>query len=73
MVQRKRHFAKALTYRVFGSAGTAAIAYVATGDAKIGVSVGVIDSVVKVGIYYAHERMWYRIKWGVRESGAGRE
>ncbi len=70
MVERKRHLAKALTYRVLGSAGTAAIAYVATGDAKIGASVGVIDSIVKIGFYYAHERVWYRIRWGVRESGA---
>lgn len=73
MVQRKRHLAKALTYRVLGSAGTAAIAYIATGDMKIGASVGAIDSIAKIGIYYAHERVWYRIKWGVRESGAKRD
>ena len=73
MVERKRHLAKALTYRVLGSAGTAVIAYVATGDPKIGASVGAIDSIAKIGIYYAHERVWYRIKWGVRESGAKRE
>jgi uncharacterized membrane protein len=70
MVERRRHLAKALTYRVMGSAGTAAIAYIATGDMKIGASVGAIDSIAKIGIYYAHERVWYRIKWGVRESGA---
>ena len=69
MVERKRHLAKALTYRVFGSAGTAAIAYFATGDARIGVAVGVIDSVAKIGIYYLHERVWYRIRWGVRSTG----
>jgi uncharacterized membrane protein len=65
MVQRKRHLAKAVTYRVFGSAGTAAIAYVATGDAAIGATVGVLDSVVKIGLYYVHERLWYRVRWGV--------
>ena len=73
MVDRKRHLAKALTYRVLGSAGTAAIAYVATGDVRIGASVGAIDSIVKIGIYYAHERVWYRIKWGVRERGVSGE
>jgi uncharacterized membrane protein len=64
MVERKRHFAKALSYRVFGSAATAAIAYIATGDVRIGASIGVIDSIVKIGAYYVHERIWYRIKWG---------
>src|SRR5438045_265778 len=71
MVQRKRHLAKALTYRVFGSAATAGIAYVATGDMRIGASVGIIDSVVKVGAYYLHERVWYRIRWGIRAEAGG--
>ena len=73
MVERKRHLAKALTYRVFGSAGTAAIAYIATGDARIGLSVGLIDSVAKVGIYYLHERVWYKVKWGVRAGSTKKD
>jgi uncharacterized membrane protein len=76
MVERKRHLAKAITYRAFGSATTAAIAYVATGHAGIGVSVGIADSLIKIGGYYIHERIWYRIKWGIRaapEEAAHRE
>ena len=73
MVERKRHLAKALTYRVFGSAGTAAIAYIATGDARIGLSVGLIDSVAKIGIYYLHERAWYKVKWGVRAGSTKKD
>jgi uncharacterized membrane protein len=67
MVQRRRHLAKAVTYRVFGSVGTAAIAFVATGDLRIGASIGVMDSVAKVALYYFHERAWYRIRWGLRD------
>jgi uncharacterized membrane protein len=70
MVERKRHLAKAVTYRVFGSAGTAVIASVATGDAALGASIGLLDSVVKVGLYYVHERAWYRVRWGVRAEPA---
>ncbi len=71
MVERKRHLAKAVTYRVFGSGATAFIAFVATGDAAIGASIGALDSVVKIGLYYVHERLWYRVRWGVRrEAGA---
>lgn len=65
MVLRKRHFAKAVTYRVLGSAGTAAIAYGATGSLQLGAAVGVVDTVVKIGLYYFHERIWYRVRWGV--------
>ncbi|MCC6659750.1 MAG: DUF2061 domain-containing protein [Phycisphaerales bacterium] len=71
MVERKRHLAKAVTYRIMGSFGTAVIAMAATGDARIGVSIGVLDSVLKIGFYYAHERLWYRIRWGIRPDGQG--
>lgn len=68
MVERKRHLAKALTYRLFGSGVTAGIAYFATGDAALGASIGAIDTVVKIGGYYLHERAWYRIQWGIRHE-----
>jgi uncharacterized membrane protein len=71
MVERKRHLAKAVTYRVFGSAATAFIAFGATGDVGIGASVGALDSVLKIGLYYLHERLWYRVKWGIRGGGSG--
>lgn len=71
MVERKRHLAKAVSYRIMGSLGTAAIAVVATGDPRLGVSIGLLDSVVKVGLYYAHERAWYRVRWGIRADNAG--
>jgi uncharacterized membrane protein len=73
MVERKRHLAKAVTYRFFGTFGTAAIAYAVSGDMKIGAAVGVIDSVAKIGLYYAHERLWYRIRWGVQTHATGHE
>lgn len=68
MVERKRHLAKAVTYRVFGSAATAGIAYAVSGSVEIGAVVGVADSVFKIVLYYAHERIWYRVRWGVKPS-----
>lgn len=64
--ERKRHLAKAVTYRILGSLGTTIIAFAATGDARIGASIGALDTVVKIGFYYAHERVWHRIRWGAR-------
>ena len=72
MVQRRRHFAKAVTYRVFGSVGTAAIAFAATGDLRLGASIGVLDSLAKVALYYIHERAWYRVRWGLRDGYSDR-
>ena len=70
MAAWKRHLAKAVTYRLLGSMGTVVIAYAATGDAGASLSIGVIDSLAKVGFYYVHERAWCRIRWG---AGAGRD
>ena len=52
--------------RFFGTVGTAAIAYAVSGDPRLGASIGLLDSLAKIGLYYLHERAWYRIRWGVR-------
>lgn len=71
MSSRRRHLAKAVSYRVFGTVGTAAAAYVVTGNIEIGATIGVLDSVMKIGVYYLHERAWHRIAWGEsRRDGA---
>ena len=68
MVERKRHLAKAITYRLLGSTVTAGIGYLVSGSFELGAALGVADTVLKTGLYYAHERIWYRIKWGVVEG-----
>jgi uncharacterized membrane protein len=65
MVDRKRHLAKACTYRVFGSGVTAGVTYVLTGHATMSLLAGAADTVLKIVLYYIHERIWYRIPWGV--------
>ena len=65
MVQRKRHLAKAISYRVLGSLTTFAAVLVMTEQLHLSIGSALIESVVKIIMYYAHERAWYRIKWGV--------
>ncbi len=65
-VQRKRHIAKALSYRLFGSVQTVLIGYVLTGSIYISSIAGGVELVVKPVLYYIHERIWYRwIKFGL--------
>ncbi|PLX13076.1 MAG: hypothetical protein C0594_01670, partial [Marinilabiliales bacterium] len=42
------------------------IAYLITGNVEVGLGVGAFDVVIKMILYYFHERVWYRINWGVR-------
>ena len=61
MVERKRHLAKAVTYRVCGSVATVAVAYFITKDTAISATIGTGDALAKIALYYIHERLWYRI------------
>jgi uncharacterized membrane protein len=59
-----RSVAKAVSYRLFGSLTTFAIAFALTGDPMISSAVGIADLVAKAILFYVHERLWNRISWG---------
>jgi len=59
-----RHIAKSITYRIYSSSITFLISYVVTGKIKLGLSIGVADFFIKIGTYFIHERIWYRINFG---------
>jgi uncharacterized membrane protein len=62
--KRKRHIAKAITWRVTASTTTALIAWVVTGSIKLGLLVGGFESIAKIALYYFHERAWLRVSFG---------
>lgn len=64
MDTKSRSVAKAISYRAFGSLSTAFIFYFMTGDWKLSAGAGLADSVVKLGLYFLHERMWNQIPYG---------
>jgi len=65
MAQKRRHMAKALTYRVMGTCITSLSGWIITGSWQIGVLLGPVDALAKVALYYVHESFWDRIKWGL--------
>ena len=64
-VRPTRHIAKAITWRFVASIITTISGLLLTGSIEIGITIGVIDSVVKLFAYYGHERLWYRTKFGI--------
>jgi uncharacterized membrane protein len=67
-VERKRHLAKAVTWRIIASLTTALIAFAFGLPPKAIGGVFVADLVIKFIMYYAHERVWYKhIKYGVKD------
>jgi len=69
MVHVKRHIAKAISYRMVGSAQTILIGYLLTGSLVVSSTMGVIELVVKPIIYFFHERVWYKFsKFGLNKD-----
>lgn len=66
MVKRKRHIAKALSWRMVGTLDTFLLAWLITGSIEIGAMVGGVEVITKTVLYYVHERVWYNyIHYGV--------
>jgi len=60
---KKRTLVKTITWRVTASLTTFLIAWILTGDLLIGVSIGSIEAIAKIFLYYYHERIWNNISW----------
>ena len=60
---RKRTIVKTLTWRVTASLTTFIIAWVLTGDLLIGATIGSVEAIAKIFLYYFHERIWNNIRW----------
>ena len=59
-----RSIVKGVSYRVIGTLTTFAISFFITGEIASAVAIGFTDVIVKILIYYFHERVWNRISFG---------
>jgi len=59
-----RSIVKGMSWRVFGTMDTILIALFWTGDYKKALAIGATEVITKVGLFWLHERVWFRIKWG---------
>lgn len=69
---RSRSLVKAVTWRMLGSIDTFVISFVvarlfhrpATSALSIAGSIASAETITKVLLFYFHERIWARIRWG---------
>jgi len=59
-----RSIVKAITWRTGGTVVTFAVAWIITGNISLSAGIGILDTVIKIGAYYVHERLWIRVKFG---------
>ena len=60
---KKRTMVKTITWRITASLTTFLIAWMLTGDILVGASIGSIEAIAKIFLYYFHERIWINIGW----------
>lgn len=63
-VTRRRSLVKSLSYRIFGTLSSFIVAYAITGKGSLSALIAFWETILKIGIYYAHERTWNKIAWG---------
>ncbi|MBT8292406.1 MAG: DUF2061 domain-containing protein [Eudoraea sp.] len=62
--QPKRSIAKSISWRAIGTLDTIIISWIITGTLSLAFSIGLVELVTKMVLYFLHERMWNTIKWG---------
>jgi len=60
----KRSIVKSISWRAIGTLDTILIAWFVTGTLSLAFSIGVIELVTKMVLYFFHERVWNTINWG---------
>lgn len=59
-----RSIVKTVSWRVLGTIDTMVISYLITGNLVMAASIGSIEVVTKMILYYFHERAWNKISFG---------
>ena len=60
----RRSLIKTITWRITGSGATFGISYLISGNFVIAGSIATIQLVTNTVLYFIHERVWDRVKWG---------
>ena len=62
-----RSIVKTISWRLLATLTTAAIVYAFTGKLNVALAVGGIEVLLKLVLYYFHERTWNKISYGKKE------
>ncbi|NIN01628.1 MAG: DUF2061 domain-containing protein, partial [candidate division Zixibacteria bacterium] len=58
---------KAISWRFWATVTTMVLVYLFTGTVKVALAIGGLEVVLKMLIYYLHERTWDKIRLGKKE------
>jgi len=68
VVKYKRHIAKTISWRIIGTLDTILLSWFITGNWKLGLTIGGVEVITKMILYFFHERAWYKFsKFGLKK------
>ena len=59
-----RSIVKSISWRIVGTVDTIIISWIVTGTLQLALSIGSIELITKMALYFFHERLWNSISWG---------
>ena len=59
-----RSVMKALSWRFLATMITVIVALIVTGQLAFAAKIGLADTIIKLAVYYGHERVWDNLKYG---------
>lgn len=62
-----RSIAKGISWRVVATSTTIAIIYFFFNRLDLAIAAGMIETVLKIVFYWAHERVWFKVHWGKKQ------
>jgi uncharacterized membrane protein len=66
MVSYKRHIVKTVSWRIIGTLDTIILSGIITGSWETGLTIGGVEVITKMVLYFFHERVWYKFsKYGL--------
>jgi adenylylsulfate kinase len=59
-----RSVVKGMSWRVIATFVTTMVVWLLSGEVSMALLAGASDSLVKIGLYWGHERIWQTVTWG---------
>ena len=67
-VTKLRSILKAISWRIIGTLDTMTLGWIITGSPLMGLKIGGLELITKFVLYYFHERIWLRSKFGTEDN-----
>ena len=63
----KRSIVKGISWRMVATTTTIIIVWAFFDRLDLAIAAGMIETVLKVGLYWVHERAWFKVRWGKKK------